>query len=73
MKKNPKMPRATKGKHPTAPGVESKTMNLSGPEAFKMKAKKPEPDDRPRPMRPAGKPAGGERAKRNARLAHVKL
>ncbi len=68
-----KMPSMTKGAKKTAPGVEVKTMDLSGPEAFKMKAKKPEPDDRPRPMRPAGKPAGGNKARLAAKLAHVKL
>lgn len=63
----------TKGARKVGPGDAVKTMSLSGPEAFRMKAKKPEPDDRPLRKGPSGKPAGGERAKRAARLAHVKL
>ena len=42
-------------------GVAKKTMNLAGPEPFKMKVKKPEPDDRPRPM--SGKAGRAKRLK----------
>jgi hypothetical protein len=48
-----------------------KTVKLTGKEPFKLQAKKPEPDDRPRPIRPA---AHGQkeaaRAKRITKLAH---
>lgn len=52
-------------------GVEVKTMDLAGPEAFKLKAKKPEPDDRPRPMGPSGKSI--THAKRGERLKNVRI
>ena len=46
-----------------AGGVERKTMALNGPEAFKMKAKKPEPDDKPRPINRGGQTKAAKRLK----------
>lgn len=52
----------TKDKH--------KSLSMVRPEAFQMGAKKPEPDDRPRPMAPAAKVKGAkERAARLKRLS----